>query len=216
MNGHLGHRLEQCYSGAVYDVLRALGHRNCVLPDTIRPLDPVRRLAGPVFTVSGHSAEELDDHETLLQWTGMLSKSPAGRVIICQPNDSTMSHMGELSAETLKLRGVLGFIVDGGCRDSEFIYRNGFRVFCRYYTPRDVVGRWMPDAFGEPIEIGGVPIHCDDYVLADRDGVVVIPGQLTAQVVEEAEKVMRSESLVRKAILEGVDPQQAYLRFGKF
>lgn len=216
MKSNLGHRLEQCYTGAVYDVLRAMGHRDCVLPDTIRPLDPVRRLAGPVYTVRGYSDENLDDHETLLRWTGMLSKSPSGHVLVCQPNDSTMSHMGELSAETLKLRGVLGYIVDGGCRDSEFIYRNGFRVFCRYYTPRDIVGRWTPDAFGEPIEIGGVTINTDDYIIADRDGVVVIPAEIAEQVVEEAEKVMRCESLVRKAILEDVDPQQAYIRFGKF
>lgn len=216
MNKNLSHRLEQCYSGAVYDVLRAMGHHDCVLPETIRPLDSVRRLAGPVYTISGHRDENLDDHETLLQWTGLLSKSPADHVVICQPNDSTMSHMGELSAETLKLRGVRGYIVDGGCRDSEFIYRNGFRVFCRYYTPRDVVGRWIPDAFGEPIEIGGVRIRSGDYVIADRDGVVIIPGKLAEQVTVESENVMRTESLVRKAILEGEDPQQAYLQYGKF
>lgn len=216
MSTSLGHRLEQCYSGAVYDVLRAIGHRDCVLPDTLRPLDPVRRLAGPLFTISGHSEDDLDDHETLKAWTGLLSKAPSGHVAICQPNDSTMAHMGELSAETLKLRGVLGYIVDGGCRDSEFIYRNGFRVFCRYYTPRDVVGRWLPDAFGEPIEIGGVTIHTGDYVIADRDGVVIIPAALVETVTLEAETVMRTESVVRKAILEGEDPQQAYLKYGKF
>ena len=212
----LSHRLEKCYSGAVHDVLLAMGHRDCVLPPEIRPLDPHRRLAGEVFTVSGHSDESLDDHETLLQWTGMLSRVPADTVAVCQPHDNTMSHMGELSAETLKLRGVLGYVVDGGCRDSEFIYQIGFRVFCKYYTPKDIVGRWVPDAFGEPIQIGDVTIHNADYVVADRDGVVIIPGQMAEEVAAEAENVLRTESLVRKAILQGEDPQQAYLKYGKF
>jgi 4-hydroxy-4-methyl-2-oxoglutarate aldolase len=46
--------------------------------------------------------------------------------------------------------------------------------------------------------------------------VVVVPGAIAAEAVEEVERVMRTESLVRKAILEGVDPREAYLRHGKF
>jgi regulator of RNase E activity RraA len=212
----LADRLEQCYTGAVYDVLRAMGFPCQVLPDTIRPLDPTRKLAGPVYTVSGHIDERLDAHETLLQWTGLLSKAPTDAVVICQPNDSTLAYMGELSAETMLFRGVRGYIVDGGCRDSDFILRIGFRVFCRYFTPRDVVGRWVADNFGEPITIGEVTIRTADYVLADRDGIVIIPAEVAEQVVTRTEEVMQTENLVRKAILQGVDPQEAYLAYGKF
>ena len=212
----LADRLEKCYSGAVYDVLRAAGKADQVLPPTLRPLDAASKLSGRVYTVSGHFDATLDPHETLLQWTGLLSKAPRDSVVICQPNDSTLAHMGELSAETLQLRGVRGYIVDGGCRDSEFILRIGFRVFCRYFTPRDIVGRWVPDSLGEPIIIGDVTIHSDDYVLADRDGIVIIPGPMTEAIVAETEQVMQTESRVRTAILQGVDPQEAYLRYGKF
>ncbi len=212
----LGDRLEKCYSGAVYDVLRAMGYAQRVLPPTIRPLDPSRVLAGPVFTVSGHADSTLDGHETLLRWTALLSKAPAGSVVICQPNDSDLAHMGELSAETMSHRGVRGYVVDGGCRDSDSILKLGFPVFCRYFTPRDVVGRWAADGFGVPITIGDVVIHTDDYVLADRDGVVIIPGAIAEQVAARVEEVLRTENLVRKAILEDVDPQEAYLTYGKF
>jgi len=212
----LADRLEQCYTGALYDVLRAMGYPCQVLPDTIRPLDPTRKLAGPVYTVSGHMDGRLDAHETLLQWTGLLSKAPSDTVVICQPNDSTLAYMGELSAETMLFRGVRGYIVDGGCRDSDFILRIGFRVFCRYFTPRDVVGRWVADSFGEPITIGEVTIRTGDYVLADRDGIIIIPAEVAEQVVTRTEEVMQTENLVRKAILQGVDPQEAYLAYGKF
>ena len=216
MSDILADRLANCYSGAVYDVLRDLGHANQVLPATLRPLDAAHKLAGRVYTVSGHYDDTLDAHQTLLAWTGLLSKAPADSVVICQPHDSTLAHMGELSAETLQRRGVRGYIVDGGCRDSSFIQSIGFPVFCRYYTPRDIVGRWIADEFGNPLKIGDVTIESGDYVLADRDGVVIIPSTIALQVVERTEAVIQTESLVRKAIMEGVDPQQAYLQFGKF
>ena len=133
-----------------------------------------------------------------------------------QPNDSTMAHMGELSSETMTLRGVRGYIVDGGCRDSDFIQNIGFRVWCRYYTPVDVVGRWEAETFGEPITIGGVEIHSGDYVLADYDGVVIIPGKLVEEVVTKVEEVLQTENKVRTAILAGCDPKEAYLKYGKF
>lgn len=216
MTDNLADRLKNCYSGAVYDVLRAAGKPDQVLPPTLRPLDAASKLAGCIYTVSGHLDLGLDPHETLLQWTGLLSKAPVDSVVICQPNDSTLAHMGELSAETMQRRGVRGYIVDGGCRDSDFILRIGFHVFCRYFTPRDIVGRWIPDSFGEPIVIGDVMIHSGDYVLADRDGIVIIPGVMADEIVHETEQVMQTESRVRKAILQGVDPQEAYLRYGKF
>jgi 4-hydroxy-4-methyl-2-oxoglutarate aldolase len=212
----LAHRLERTYTGAVYDTLRAMGHANCVLPATIRPIDSGFSLAGPVWTVSGHYEEGLDPHETLLGWTTLLSKAPKGHVVVCQPNDSTIAHMGELSAETLKLRGVLGYIVDGGTRDVDFIRRIGFRVFCRYNTPLDIVGRWIPDSYGAAIEIGGVSIKTGDFVLADNDGVVVVPKRLARKAVDETEKVLRTESLMRRALLDGMDPVKAYRKWGKF
>ena len=63
----------------------------------------------------------------------MLSKAPSGAVVMCQPNDGTIAHMGELSAETLKYRGVKGYIVDGGCRDVDFILKLGFPVFLQIF-----------------------------------------------------------------------------------
>jgi len=209
-------RLEKCYSGAVYDVLRALGYPDQVLPPTIRPLFLERSLAGRIYTIGGNAKADLDGHETLLGWTEMLSRAPKGSVVIMQPNDSSMAHMGELSSETMTLRGVRGYVVDGGCRDSGFIRKIGFQVFCRYFTPIDIVGRWMAETFGEPIVIGGVTIHTGDYVLADCDGVVIIPAALIEEVTTRVEEVLCTESLVRKAILEGVDPKEAYLRHGKF
>lgn len=212
----LAERLRVCYTGAVHDVLRAKGYPNQTLPHDLRPLNPSHKLAGPVFTIQGKRDDTLDAHETLLKWCELLSKAPAGAVLVCQPNDHTLAHMGELSSETLAYKKVLGYIVDGGCRDSAFIEKIGFPVFCRYFTPVDVVGKWAATALGEPITIGEVEVHSSDYVLADRDGIVIIPAALVDEVVAETEEVLRKENLVRTAILHGVDPVDAYLKYGKF
>jgi len=79
-----------------------------------------------------------------------------------------------------------------------------------------VVAKWAATALGEPVQIGEVTIYTGDYVLGDRDGIVIIPGASAAEVVERTEEVLRTESLVRKAILQGTDPVAAYLRYGKF
>ena len=212
----LTERLRACYTGAVHDVLRAKGYPAQSLPPHIRPMNVNQKLAGPLFTIEGKRDGSLDAHQTLLKWCELLSKTPSQVVLICQPNDHTLAHMGELSAETLAYKKVLGYIVDGGCRDSAFIEKIGFPVFCSYFTPTDIVGKWAAIAFEQPITIGEVVIHSADYVLADRDGIVIIPQPIVEDVVTATEEVLRTESLVRKAILQGVDPVDAYLRYGKF
>ncbi|MDE2395604.1 MAG: RraA family protein [Burkholderiales bacterium] len=211
----LSDRLAGCYSGVLHDVMRAAGLRNFVLPPTLRPLEPGPRMAGPVFTVSGR-ATTADPHETLLAWTGLLSRAPAGHVLVIQPHDRELAFMGELSAETLQFKGLRGALVDGGCRDVEFILELGFPVWATHYTPRDIVGAWLPTEFDQPLQIGDVQIAPGDYLCADRDGALRVPRAQAAELVEQAEQAMAKESLVRKAILEGLDPQQAYLRHGKF
>ena len=212
----LAARLMKCYAAAVHDVLRGMGAGPCVLPSAIKPLDPTRKLAGEVYTVSGHIDLTRDPHDTLVQWTGLLSKAPSGKVLVCQPNTHEIALMGELSAETLHFKGVRGYVVDGGCRDTDFILELGFPVFCSFTTPKDIVARWVPDRFGEPIMIGDVTVSTGDFLIGDRDGVVVIPSALADEAVTRTEEVMQTENKVRTAILAGMDPQAAYLKFGKF
>ncbi|MFC3674446.1 RraA family protein [Ferrovibrio xuzhouensis] len=213
----LADRLSRCYASAVHDVLRGLGHDNCLLPHEIRPLLPGRGvLAGEIWTVGGHIDRTRSAHDTLLTWTGVLSKAPPGKVVICQPNNREVALMGELSAAALQLKGVRGYIVDVGCRDVAMIEQIGFPVWCSFFTPSDIVSRWMPDRFGEPVTIGTVTVCSGDYVIADRDGIVILPAAMAAEVIAKAEAVIGTEGEVRRHILAGMDPQEAYRRHGKF
>lgn len=216
MDDGLTARLGACYTGVVHDVMRAMGLRDFTLPSELRPLFPERPLAGPVFTIDGKTDAKADAHETLLAWTGLLSKAKPGHIWICQPNDRIVAHMGELSAETLKNKGVLGCLVDGYVRDVKFLIDMGFQTWSRGHTPRDIVGWWLPRAFDVPVKIGDVTIAPGDYLLADLDGAICIPRAILEEVIDKAEAAIGTENKVRTAILGGTDPQQAYLQFGKF
>ncbi len=212
----LTERLAACYTGAVHDVLRTMGHENIVLPPEIKAIVPGTRLAGPVWTVSGHLDRAKSRHETLLGWCTLLAKAPAGHVIVCQPHNHEIALMGELSAQTLQARGVLGYVVDGGSRDTELVVAQGFPVFCAFLTPADIVARWIPHRYGEPVTIGTVTITTGDFLLGDRDGVVIIPRALAEEVIAKTEEVVATETDMRRALIAGMDPVDAYNKYGKF
>jgi regulator of RNase E activity RraA len=212
----LTERLARCYTGAVHDVLRMMGHEHCVLPPVIKSIAPGTRLAGPVWTVAGRIDRTRSRDETLLSWCTLLSRAPAGHVVVCQPNNHEVALMGELSAQTLQARGVLGYVVDGGSRDTDLVLEQGFPVFCAFLTPADIVERWMSDRYGEPVVIGEVTISTGDYLLGDRDGVVIVPRRLVDEAIARTEAVVATESEMRRALIGGMDPVDAYHKYGKF
>jgi regulator of RNase E activity RraA len=209
-------RLAACYTGVLHDVMRSVGLRDFTLPPELRPLFPQRSMAGPAFTIDGKVVRGTDAHDTLLAWTGLLSQAPSGTIWVSQPNDRVVAHMGELSAETLKSKGLRGCVVDGLIRDVNFILAIGFQVWSRGSTPRDIVGYWLPAATNTTIRIGDVSVECGDYLVGDCDGLIRVPKLLAEDITTKAEAAIATESMVRRAILDGMDPQDAYLRYGKF
>ena len=212
----LTERLSKCYASAVHDVLREKGFENCVLPPEIQALKRGQKLFGEVFTISGHIDYTLSRHESLLLWSQVLSKVPNKKVIVCQPNTHAVALMGELSARALMVKETKGYLMDGHCRDVEEIIEANFPVFCRLSTAADIVERWKYHSLGHPITIGTVTICSGDFIIGDMDGAVIIPKKVAEEVITKTEKVMFTENEMRKAILSGMDPEQAYLKFRKF
>ena len=213
----LATRFSALYTGAIADVLDRAGRFEQTLPSTIRPLRPGMRLAGPAYTVDGHPRSDADYDESIRATLQMLGAVPAGHVAIYQANGEPSAHLGELSVTSLKSREVAGAVIDGGCRDVEFILREEFPVFCRHVTPQDCTYRWQVTGHGDvEIEVGGVRVARGDWVVADEDGCVVVPQELAADVLEEAEAMAATENEIRAAVRDGVTPLEAYERFGTF
>ncbi len=212
----LSDRLHACHSSVVHDVMKDMGLALRVLPRTIVGLERTMKAAGPVFTVRGRPDPTLDKHTSLYEWAGVLSRAPTGHVVVCQPQDDNRALFGGLSAEALALKNVRGYIVDGGCRDVQAIADQGFPVFARYATPIDIVCAWRAEAFEQPVAIGGQQVLPDDYVLADRDGIILIDAKNVEAVIAAAEKKMATEGDMVRAIRAGEDPQAAYERYRVF
>jgi 4-hydroxy-4-methyl-2-oxoglutarate aldolase len=213
---NLAKQLAQCTTAGLFDVLRI--HRLPILelPRNIRPLDPKTKLAGPIFTVLGEADADISADESLELWIkNVLSGAPADHVVVCQPQDDTRSAMGDLSAEALRRRGVLGYYIDGGSRDAEEICEINFPVFCKYTSPVDIVGTWRLTATNVPIEIGGIVISPGDYILADRDGALLVHAADAEFAITEAVKAQSTDSTMRDAIRQGRDPYDAFLEFRK-
>jgi 4-hydroxy-4-methyl-2-oxoglutarate aldolase len=209
-------RLQTCHSSVIHDVMKDLGLGIRVLPRSLVGLEPTMKAAGPVFTIRGRPDPTIDKHTSLYEWAGLLSRVPGGHVVVCQPQDDTRALFGGLSAEALAIKGVRGYIVDGGCRDVQAVTDQGFPVFARFQTPIDIVCAWRAEAFGEPIAIGGLQVLPDDHVLADRDGIILIGADEVEAVVAAAERKMSTEGEMARAIRAGEDPQAAYLRYRVF
>lgn len=209
-------RYSLIYTGAITDVLDEMGYRNQCLPSTIRGLTMDAKVVGFAMTIEGQTTSSVDPEEVYIPVLKMLGDLRPGDVIVSQPNDSISAHLGELSSEAAQFRGARGAVIDGGTRDSGHILKLGFPVFCRYQTPRDIMGRWRLVAYGAPIRIGEVTIRRGDFIVGDKDGVVVIPQDIVAEVLVRSEDVVHTENQVRKSILQGVHPVDAYQKYGRF
>lgn len=214
----LAARAARLYSGAIGDVLDDLGERGRVLRPGLLPLRDGMRLAGPAFPVEGVPAVQTNGDASIRGILQMLGEVPAHHVVVYQSHDeaATSAHLGELSATSLRARGCAGAVIDGGCRDVDRILDEGLPVFCRYRTPADAVPRWQIQSWNNPVTIAGVRIAPGDYVLADRDGIVVVPDGVRDEVFARAEKLASTENEIRAAVRGGMAPLDAYERYGVF
>lgn len=210
-------RFGQLYTGAVNDVLDGMGVRDRVLPPGIVPLRHGMRFAGRAMPTLGAPSLETDMDKLLLPWMEMLQSIQPGDVLVTQPNDHQNAHFGELSSHAAKIAGCQGVVIDGGCRDIDYIlHQSQLPVFCRYTTPKDIKGRWKLIDHHVPIRIGETTIHVGDFILADLDGIIAIPQDITLEVLEKAEETAGKENLTRKMILAGSPPLDAYLKYRVF
>jgi regulator of RNase E activity RraA len=104
-------------------------------------------------------------------------------------------------------------VTDGLVRDSVQTAALGFPVFARGTSPLDIHGRLEVVAHGVDVRVAGVPVATGDTIVADADGVVVVPLDLASEVLERAAAKALGEGDFRAAVTEGASATEAFRRF---
>ncbi|MCE9531792.1 MAG: RraA family protein [Planctomycetes bacterium] len=205
-------RLGKLYSPVVADVLDKLGFRQQVMRANIRPLYPTAKSAGFALTAQTSPAREI---KPAAPYAGELAAVDALRkndILVVAACD--WAFWGELLSTAAKYSGSTGVVIDGFTRDSQAIMKMKFPVFCRGIHPADSLGRMDVTAHNVPIDCGGVLVYPGDLVLADYDGVVVVPYAQAEETLRLAEEKVSGENLVRKALASGMTTAEAFKKYG--
>jgi 4-hydroxy-4-methyl-2-oxoglutarate aldolase len=209
--GHV-ERLAALYSPVVADVLDRLGYRDQSLRAEIRPLSRGMVAAGTARTVRTVPAQDLAPAEPYKGEMAAVDALGPGDVMVVSACD--WSFWGELLSTAARYRGCRGVVIDGYTRDTPAIIAMGFPVFWRGIHPADSLGRLDVAEHDVPIHCGGVLVVPGDLVLADDDGIVIIPQGIAERAIALAEEKVRGENLVRKALAEGMSVTEAFRRYG--
>ncbi|RVT43818.1 RraA family protein [Sphingobium algorifonticola] len=208
-------RYEQLYTGLISDVLREFVLLDQALPHWIIPLRPEHTVAGIAFTVkSAPNAKITGEMETR---TRMLGELPADAFIMWDSSgDEHATLWGGVMTATATGLGVRAACVDGGIRDTRQIMDKDFPVYYRYRSPNGSLGRCQITHYEIPIKIGDVLIRPGDIVIADIDGVIVVPRAMAIAVLERAEQLRRDEEQIFSWVANGDTVEEITKRGGYF
>lgn len=219
MTDRVFERLLVVGTAAIADIFDSNGLEPPVLTEDLHPVGRTEAFIGTAFTVIGESVTSRDSSDRAK--LRAIDEMPAGVVPVWAGTDIRgVCCFGDLLCEAMKCRGSAGAVVDGGIRDVAYLQQLGFPVLARYHTPAQAIGRWKVISHQVPVRVRGalrdwVTVEPGDVVVADGDGVIVVPHALAGQVAEESEQKNSSDSLARQAIRGGMPLIAALDRFGQ-
>ncbi|MGV8895234.1 MAG: RraA family protein [Rhodoglobus sp.] len=204
---------ERLSTAILSDSLDAVGLRHQVLQQRLAPVVPGSRSLGRATTVQ--FAPSLVDHpdDPYRDAIDYIDSVRAGQVVVIatdQSNDSAF--WGELFSAAALGVGAAGVITDGNLRDTDKIAHLGFPAFSRSRRPIDYRARMTIVASDAPVTVCGVRIAPGDLVMADDDGVVVVPADREAEVLSLARDRASRESTVLSELLSGQSLREVWDR----
>jgi len=161
--------------------------RRQVMDAAIRPLwSPLPRIAGPAFTVRCPPGDNLMLHAAIY-------RAEPGSVIVVESGDLDYALAGGNVCAVAQRNGVAGFVLDGLIRDVGEIRAMGFPVWARGVIPIPG-GKAAALPLNVPIRCGGVAVQAGDLVVADEEGVVVVPTSAMAEALQAAEAKLQADA----------------------
>jgi 4-hydroxy-4-methyl-2-oxoglutarate aldolase len=197
------------------DSLDRAGLRSQVLAEPLTCVIPGSRILGRARTARFAETSEVDPPRPYDDAIDFIDSTQPGEVIVIATDRSNASAFwGELFSAAAIGRGGVGMVTDGNLRDADKIRALGFGAFSRSTRPIDYRGRMVLEATQEPVTVGGVVIAPGDLVMADDDGVVVVPAAAEAEVLALANARASGESQVLEELLGGTTLRGVWEKYG--
>lgn len=206
---------ERLTTAILSDSLDASGLRSQVLRTRLAPLVAGSRILGRAWTVAFEPSEADSPTDPYGPAIDYISAIRPGEIAVIATEESNESAFwGELFSAAAIGAGAVGLVTDGNLRDTDRIAGLGFPAFSLSRRPIDYRRRMRVVGVGESIIIGGVPIAAGDLVMADDDGVVVVPRSSEVEVLRRARARAAGESTVLAELLAGDTLRQVWDRHG--
>jgi len=183
------------------DALDKVGIRGAVIG--IKPMYDCPKILGRAVTIK-ITAAGMVKSKYHLGVRAIDAANPGDVILIDNRGDLNNNCWGEFLAMGEKMKGISGVVVDGAARDIDACREFGFPVYARGTVPITARGRIMEESFNEVIRIGDIQVRPGDIVMADINGVVIIPVEKLDEVLKAAEEILQKEEAMVEELRKGV------------
>ncbi len=208
-----GFRLVEVAS--VADAIEQLYGERAHLSHDMRPLFPTK-FAGPAVTVLLKKEEHKEGPPASQGMLDAIDAAPRGSVYVIVLEDGLdFAGVGGLMATAMKYRGLAGAVVDASIRDTPQIRRLQFPIFSRGIAPSTSINHYRFAGMNIPVKCAGVTVRPNDIIVADEDGVAVVPREHAAEVLKRAQELDHTEHSMYPFIERFKSIKEAVAKFGR-
>jgi regulator of RNase E activity RraA len=199
---------------SVSDAVEQLLHERHYMSHKMQPIFPTK-FAGTAITVL-LKKEENNDPNALSGMLSAIDDGGPGSVYVMKVEDGEdIAGMGGLMGTAMFARGFAGAVIDGGVRDLPQLRKIGFPVYSTGPVPSTAVSHYRFAGQNLPVQVGGIQVSAGDIVVADQDGVVVVPHTRAVEVLILAQQLDNSEHATLPYIEKFHSVVEAVKKFGR-
>jgi regulator of RNase E activity RraA len=201
-------------AASVSDALEQLTGKKMYMSHRMRPIFPAK-FAGVALTVA-LKKEANDDPNALQGMLAAIDSGDADSVYVMSVEDGVdIAGMGGLMGTAMRARNFSGAVIDGGVRDVAYLNKIGFPVYALGIVPSTSVHHYRFASANQPLLCDGVQVKPQDIIVADGDGVVVVPRAVAGEVLDLAQKMDFNEHSMYAYIEKLKSITEAVKKFGR-